>query len=38
MRLGTDLPSSLRDSLGEKLGLGSSTQESEGETLGMLFP
>lgn len=32
MRLGTDLPSSLRDSLGEKPGLGSCTQESEGET------
>lgn len=33
MRLGTDLPSSPKDSLGEKPGLGSCTQGSEGETL-----
>lgn len=33
MRLGTDLPSSPKNSLGEKPGLGSCTQGSEGETL-----
>lgn len=37
MSLGTDLPSSPKNSPGEKPGLGSCTQESEGETLGMLF-
>lgn len=42
MRLGTDLPSSPKDSLGEKPGLGSCTQGSEGETVphsgAELFP
>lgn len=33
MRLGADLPSSPKNSLGEKPGLGPCTQESEGETL-----
>lgn len=37
MSLGTDLPSNPKNNLGEKAGLGSCTQESEGETGGMLF-
>lgn len=37
MRLGADLSSSPRNRLKREPGLGSCTQNSEGETLGLLF-